>query len=217
MTRRLLTRLLILLAVLAVLGYLFARSLHDTRTAPYTVAPAHLQGWTLAIYESSRGSEPFLVLQPPPQLMTSLSRQIFTRAMESQSVPPTPGIPLVLRAEFERAFASELTPAALLEAAREAGIEQEPVRPRCLAVRRESRPGLTRQLQFVLFDSPDIEATRRALAALVDDGGAAGAFDPAALSPALFVVASDADFGHWLPLRADADADCVAPVVVEGD
>jgi hypothetical protein len=217
MTRRLLTRLLILVAVLGVLGYLFVRSLHDTRTAPYTMAPQHVEGWTLALYESSRGSEPYLVLQPPRQLMTSLSRQIFTRAMESQSVPATPGIPLVLRAEFERAFADQLTPAALVEAARLAGIEQETIRPRCLGMRRESRPGQTRQLQFVLFDSPDVERTRRELAALVSDGDAAVAFDPAALSPVLFVVASDADFGHWLPLRADADADCVAPVVVEGD
>jgi hypothetical protein len=211
MNRRVITRLLIVTTVILVAGYLFVRSLHQTRSAPYTIAPEHLQGWTLVLHENARGNEPLIALQPPRQLVSVLSRQIFTRSMESQSVPPAPGIPLVLRAEFERTFATRATPAALLGAARAAGAESMPIVPRCLAIRRESRPGLTRQLHFVLFDSPDVERLRRGLTAL-PDAEPGSSFDPAALSPVLFVAASDADFGAWLPLRADPEADCVAPV-----
>ena len=35
-----------------------------------------------------------------------------------------------------------------------------------------------------------------------------------ALSPILFVGSSDANFGRWLPLRANPEADCVAPIEV---
>jgi hypothetical protein len=216
MSRRLLTKLLVALGVLTVLAYLFVRSVQDTRTAPYAVEAQHLQGWTLAVHEASRGSEPLLLLQPPRQLPSALSRQVFTRSMESQSVPPAAGIALLLREEFERSFARQASPQALLEAARATGIETMPVQPRCLGLRRESRPGQTRQVYFVLFDAPDVARVRGALAAGLDGGAPApDAFDPAALSPVMLVAASDADFGHWLPLRAEQASDCVAPIEVQ--
>jgi hypothetical protein len=131
--------------------------------------------------------------------------------MESQSVPPAPGIPLVLRAEFERAFATRCTPAALLEAARAAGMRVDADRaalPRHAA--REppgpDAPAALRPLRLAGRRTP-----RRGLAAL-PDAEPGSSFDPAALSPVLFVAASDADFGAWLPLSADPEADCVAPV-----
>ena len=38
-------------------------------------------------------------------------------------------------------------------------------------------------------------------------------YDPWALSPVLFIAASDPAFSRWLPFRADPEADCLAPVV----
>ena len=37
----------------------------------------------------------------------------------------------------------------------------------------------------------------------------------AALSPVLIVAALDGNFGRWMPLRANPDVDCLAPVEVQ--
>jgi hypothetical protein len=31
----------------------------------------------------------------------------------------------------------------------------------------------------------------------------------------MMIAATDADFDRWLPIRANADADCVAPIAIE--
>ena len=76
-----------------------------------------------------------------------------------------------------------------------------------MAWRRDSQPGAARQLYFVIFDAPAVEAFRRQLATAADTG-----FDPRAVSPVLFVAAGESSFASWMPLRAD-DTDCVAPIV----
>ena len=53
---RLLVRLAIALAAIALLGYLFMKSLESTRSEPYTIARAHLGKWTLVL-EDARGTE----------------------------------------------------------------------------------------------------------------------------------------------------------------
>ena len=39
--------------------------------------------------------------------------------------------------------------------------------------------------------------------------------DPAALTPVLIVAGSDAQFGRWLPLRAESADDCLAPMAIK--
>ena len=75
-----------------------------------------------------------------------------------------------------------------------------------------SDPNSTRQLYFALFDMPAFARFRQQVHALA---GGATEFDPAALSPVMPLAASDVGFDDWLPLRADAGADCVAPIAVE--
>jgi hypothetical protein len=88
------------------------------------------------------------------------------------------------------------------------------VEPVCLAHRRESQPGSTRQLYFAVFRVPAFQAFRlEAAALLTQTGTASNAFDPLALAPVVFVGASDAGFRHWLPLPKDLQTDCVAPIV----
>jgi hypothetical protein len=84
-----------------------------------------------------------------------------------------------------------------------------------MAYRRTSVPGATRQAYFLLFDLPEFTRFREIVARLLREAGSTGAFDPAALSPVLMVSSSDPRFTAWFPLRADAGADCVAPVIVE--
>jgi hypothetical protein len=188
---------------LAAFGLLFMRSLEDSRTAPYTVERQHLRTWTLALEPASRPNDPLLILRPSPELATAVFRQVFSRAMESLNTPLAPAVPLVLRAEFDRVVADQLTQEALLSAARSARLETAEIAPRCVVHRRVSEPGGTRQVYFLLFDAPAIMQFRQQIG-----------LDPAELSPILFIAGAGPDFTSWLPQRVNAEADCLAPVEI---
>jgi hypothetical protein len=128
--------------------------------------------------------------------------------MESMSAPKSPGIPLVLQSELDRGGA-QVAVETLVAAAREAGLESAPLQPRCLGRRRVSGPGATRQVYFVLFDAPAFGRFRERIATLLGSS-----FDPAAQSPVLLVAVAESTLGHWLPLRADPQKDCVAPIEI---
>jgi hypothetical protein len=208
---RLLLKVAIALAAIAVLGYLFIYSLESTRSEPYTVDRALIAKWTLLLEPAGGSNAPLLSLRTDLALVTSLFRQLFNRAMESLNTPATASIPIVLRGEFDRGLVGRLTPAELLAAAREAGLESAAHAPRCLAHRRVSEPGMTRQTYFAIVASPAIVRFREQLARTAES-----ALDAAALTPVMFVGASDSAFHRWLPIRA-GDEDCVAPIQVVPD
>jgi hypothetical protein len=204
----------IAVVLLALVAFLFVRSARDSRANPFTVERAQLTGWTLGIEAASGPSSPLLVLQAPPDLSNGLFRQLFSRAMESLSMPVPAEIPLLLKGEFDRAFAGRLTPEALLDVARSAGLGAGALQPRCMVYRRVSSPERTRQVYFALFDLPAFTAFRAQIGDRLGAAGSAGvAYDPAALSPAMVVAASDTEFNAWLPIKADPDKDCLAPIV----
>ena len=209
--KRIVIRVVIVLVAIAAIGVAFMRSVRSTREAPYTIAPAHLQDWTFAIEPGNAPSSVLISIRPPRELASALFRQLFTRHAESFNGPTVPYVPLLLQDEFNRSFAGQATSGELLDLARSAGLEAAAFTPRCMGYRRESAPGATRQLYFVLFDAPAFTRFREGLAdrAVADSG-----FSPAALSPVMFVAASDANFGRWLPLRVN-EGDCVAPISVE--
>lgn len=207
-------KVLIALAVIAGLGLLFVRSARETRAAPYTVDRAHLQGWTVAVDSPTMPTAPVLSLRASPVMASALFRQLFTRLAESLSAPAAPAVPLLLQDEFTRAFAGRVTLETLAEHAREAGLEASPLEPRCLVSRRESAPGVTRQLHVVLFDAPAFTRFRERIAGLA--GGGPALFDAGALSPILVVAGSDPAFERWLPLSLDPARDCVAPIETSG-
>lgn len=204
----------VVIAVIVLLGFLFVRSARDVRAEPYTIPRAHLQGWTLVLEPEAAPAEPMLMLRPKAELVHGLFRQVFARAMESMNMSATGGIPLLLRAEYDRAFAGRATPEALLSAARAAGIESAAIEPRCMGYKRRSEPGSTRQLHVALFDAPAVTRFREDLVKLLPEGSAP-AFDPAAQSPVLFIATSGPAYAGWLPMRLVPDADCVAPIVAE--
>jgi hypothetical protein len=209
-----LLKILVAIAVAALVAYLFVRSLQSTRSEPYTVRADQLRGWAIAIEPPGSGSGAALALRPPPGLPPALFKQVFERAMESLSAPGMPGMPLVLRQEFELAFAGRVTAELLAETARAAGLESAALEPVCLAHRRVSEPGVSRQLYYALFTSAAFVTFRQRAATLLDAAGSGrDAFDPGALTPMLFVGASDPAFARWLPLRADPARDCLAPIV----
>ena len=122
-------------------------------------------------------------------------------------------MPLVLKAEFDRAgMGRAWSPEALMQLARESCLESMQPKPTCLANRRISQPGSTREVFFVRFEFPLLVAFRSTIA---DRLGAAVGFDPAGLSPAVIIAATDGNFGSWQPLQGEAPQDCVAPITVQ--
>ena len=206
---RALIKALVALAALGVLGFVFMSSLEDTMAQPYTVAPEHVDAWTLVLDTSGSAASPMLSLRTRPELVSNLSRQVFRRVMESTASPQEAFIPLVLRGEFESALRQNMTPDGLVDAARSAGLESAPHELLCLARRRESEGRSVRQVYFLIVNSPSIRSFREELGR-----GAAKAFDATALTPAIVVAHSESSLERWLPIRA-SDADCVAPISVE--
>ena len=210
----LLVKIAVALAVVAVLGVLFVRSAISTRAEPYTTRAEWLRDWKVVEGTPSGQNDAVLSLEAPREFASDLFRQVFTRSGESLSGPSTASIPLLLKGEFDRAFAGHVTPAALAAAARAAGLESTTFTPRCLAYRRVSAPGVNRQLYFVLFETPAIAQFREQIVKLRPaEGAAAAAYDPASMSAFLIIAATDAAFSRWLPLVADPNVDCLAPLV----
>ena len=125
-------------------------------------------------------------------------------------------MPLVLKSEFDRALAGTLAPDTLVALARGSGLESIPPQPLCMASRRVSQPGSTREVFFLRLEHAPFDQFRRQIAErLRAAGGNTGSFDANSLSPVAIVAASDANFSSWLPLRGDATQDCRAPIVVQ--
>jgi hypothetical protein len=213
-------KLAIAAALVGAFAFLFLRSIRSSRSEPYKVDPNQLRDWTITVEHASGPKDPLLMLKPPAALTRGLFSQIFTRYMESMVSPAEAGIPLLLEGEFEESFAARTTPEALADRARRAGLDATTVPPRCMAYRRTSEPRMTRVLLYVVFGGDAFAKWRRDLQAILPPGqgavaaGGQSLFDPAALSPILFVASSDADFGRWLPLRANSEAECIAPIEV---
>ena len=210
-----LLKVMIALVAVAVLAVLFVRSATTTRAQPFTIARQHLEGWTLTLAPNADALDSWLSITPKPDLMSPLARDLFARMGESLHYPP-PAMPVVLRSEFQRGIAGVLAPEALLDAAREAGLESASFQPRCMARRRISAPGILRGIYFLLFDLPQFTQFREQVAQRIRAaGGDASLFDPSALSPVVIAAALDGSFSGWMPLRADPEVDCFAPIVVE--
>jgi hypothetical protein len=218
MPRRSGVRILVKVAIAAValIGFffLFRQSLEQVRSEPYVIQRQYTSPWTLSIESAPSATSPMLVARPPEEFGTRLFDQVFARAMESMKGSGGGAVPLVLRVEYEQALAGAYTPESLLERARAAGLDGAAFTPVCLAVRRISEPGRTRQLYYVLFESPAFIEFRAQLGRSAP-ATAAGRFDPASLSPVLILAGTEADFDRWLPLAADADRECQAPVDVQ--
>lgn len=201
-------KLAIGVSALVGLGYLFTHSLETSLSEPYTVEQARLGPWMLVLEPAEGPNAPLLSIRTGNELVAGLFRQLFQRTMESMSTPVAASIPIVLHREFAEGLAGHLTPDGLLAAAREAGLESQSHVPVCVAHRRISEPGLTRQVYFAVVASPSIAAFRADLAQRGQ-----GAFDAAAVAPVMFIGASDAVLHRWLPIQAATD-DCVSPIQV---
>jgi hypothetical protein len=208
-SRRTLLKVLVPLVAVAALGFAFWRSVHSARAEPYTLTPATQKAWRLTIGRATRPNDPVLLLEPPPDFSRELFDQLFKRSMESMRAPEIAGIPLVLLGELERAGSARLSPDALLQMARTAGLDAAPPAPHCMGHRRAPEPEPRQQIFFVLFDSPAFASFRWNLATRLGP-----TFDADNLKPALFVGLVESELERWLPLHADPAKDCIAPIEI---
>lgn len=207
-----LLKVIVAVVVVVTLGVMFVRSVRSTSAEPFSIPRAHLDGWTLGVAPPGDPLGAFLTLTPKPELMPPLSRELFSRMGESLHYP-TAAMPVILRSEFDGAIAGKVTPDALLDLARQAGLESATIQPRCMARRRDSAPGVVRGIYFLVFDLPQFGQFREQIAERIRAAGGNSLFEPAALSPVVVAANLDADTARWLPLRV-GEADCFAPIVI---
>ena len=205
---RLLVKAFVALAIAAVMAFAFWNSVHSARSAAYVVPQAHLGPWTISVEMGSQPNDPALMLRPPSALTTDLFDQVFKRSMESMRAPETAGIPLVLQGELDRA-GGRISADELLTIARRSGLEATPPKPQCMAHKRAPEPDTRQQLYYAIFESAPFDAFRRALGERLGP-----TFNVDLVSPVLFVGVVESPLQRWLPLRADAKKDCVAPIEV---
>ena len=204
-----------MLAAVAALGVLLVRSVRNVAAEPYTLERVGLAGWTVALDPEVGTSGVLLALWPPVTMAPPLFKEIFARSGISLSGPSPVAMPLVLQSEFDQALSRAMAPDGLVRLARDSGLESIQPTPRCMASRRVSQPGMTREVFFVRFEHSAFGTFRQQIAARVGGAGTNVArFEPDGLSPVVIVAASDANFRVWLPLRGDATEDCIAPIVV---
>jgi hypothetical protein len=201
----------VLIAVVAIGGiaFVFWRTVNSARSEAYKVSSGTRGPWQLSTIHASGPTEPVMVLEPPRAFERELFDQVFKRSMESMRAPEIGGIPLVFAGELERAGAARPTPDELAALVRDAGLDAAPPTARCMGHRRHPEPATREQAYFVVFDSPAFARFRASLGARLGSR-----FDPTAASPAMLVGTIESAASDWLPLRADPEKDCVAPLAV---
>lgn len=203
----------IALVALAVLGWLFWRTVQSSLAEPYVVDAGMVAEWTLALRGPLQPGAGLLVLQPSDQLRAELFQQIFNRTMESMTSPTVAAMPLVLHAEYRDALGSVLAPPDVLQVAEEVGVSAAAPAPVCIGVVRREGSGTTRQLYYAIFDAPEVGRFRQALARRYAEAGGTAVFEPDGFPLVVPIAASDADFASWWPLDVSAETDCLAPLV----
>ena len=210
MRKQTLVKLAIGLVALVVVPWLFLRTLQDTIAAPYEVPAEALSGWTLVLADPVRPSVWAVGLQPPDLFRAGLFDQLFDRTMASMTSPVDDVLPIVLDSELRGGPAAGIPPEAIRRAADDAGLERASLQPICMAVKRETFSGRTREFFFVVFEVPGAAAFRRRLGELAGEGAGADALGP--LDLILPIAGSDTAFTGWWPVVVDREVDCQAPV-----
>ena len=191
-------------------SWLFLSTIRTTIAEPYSMNIESLNNWTLSMNELKQPMPALIGLVPPSSLVPDLFQQVFLRTMESLMTPTQAVMPIVLQDEYVSSLREVFSPMEILEFARMAGLNDAHLVPICMAVKRERFGGRTRQLHYVVFDSPEFTHFRSKLAGLYSDGGGVSSFDPAKLDLVLQIASSDSNFAGWWPLSVDRTVDCLA-------
>ena len=151
-------------------------------------------------------------LAPPNAVMSTLSAEVTRRAGRPLVAPPHPGLPLVLRTEFDEGLQGVYGTDSVVRMARDAGVDATRLQPVCLAHQvRDGAEGRA-EIYFVPFESSEFSQLRIDLTPTEPEHAGVGVYEAGTLTPILIVGGTDTNFDRWWPLRFDAAADCVGVV-----
>ena len=175
---------------------------------PLSIADATLANWPLV---TSDGTDPWIVAaRPPDSLITQLLQDVSRQSGRTLVPPPHPGLPLVLRAEFDDALQGVYGIDEVLRIARDAGVDTATFTPVCIA-RKVAGTGPGRaELYFIVFDAPAFDQMRVDLTPTQPEHAGIGMYDPSTVTPVLVVGATDSSFERWWPLTVNRATDCQA-------
>lgn len=177
-----------------------------------TLSASAFANWPIIV---SDGTDPWIVaLAPPAGIMATLSAEVTRRAGRPLFAPPHPGVPLVLRTEFDEALQGVYGTDSVLRMAHDVSVDATRLQPVCLAHRVSNGPSGRAEIFFVPFESPEFWQLRADLTPIEPEHAGVGVYDPSTLSPILIVGATDANFDRWWPLPFDAATDCVGVVAM---
>jgi hypothetical protein len=204
--------LVLTLAAGLVLGLLWGLR-RDMRSRQYHVDRAALSGWTVVL---GAPEDPWLVaLEPPASLTTSLLQQVKTNVDRRVVAPRHAALPLVMRREHDEALQGVYGPADIQRMARQAIDGESTFEPVCIGHRVDPHGAASGELYFLAVTSPAFNALRLELQPDFPEHAGIGVYDAGALTPALPIATTGADFGRWWPIRLERITDCQAQVTVE--
>jgi hypothetical protein len=204
--------LVLTLAAGLVLGLLWGLR-RDMRSRQYHVDRASLSGWTVVL---GAPEDPWVVaLEPPASLTTSLLQQVKTNVDRRVVAPRHAALPLVMRREHDEALQGVYGPADIQRMARQAIDGESTFEPVCIGHRVDPHGAASGELYFLAVTSPAFNALRLELQPDFPEHAGIGVYDAGALTPALPIATTGADFGRWWPIRLERITDCQAQVTVE--
>jgi hypothetical protein len=186
---------------------------HDMQSRQYHVDRASLSGWTVVL---GAPEDPWVVaLEPPSSLTTSLLQQVKTNVNRRVVAPRHAALPLVMRREHDEALQGVYGPADIQRMARQAIDGESTFEPVCIGHRVDPHGAASGELYFLAVTSPAFNALRLELQPDFPEHAGIGVYDAGALTPALPIATTGADFGRWWPIRLERITDCQAQVTVE--
>ena len=195
-----------------VLGLLWGLR-RDMRSREFHVDRAALTGWTVVL---GAPEDPWVVaLEPPPSLTTSLLEQVKTNVDRRVVAPRHAALPLVMRREHDEALQGVYGPADIQRMARQAIDGESTFEPVCIGHRVDPHGAASGELYFLAVTSPAFNALRLELQPDFPEHAGIGVYSAGALTPALPIATTGADFARWWPIRLERITDCQAQVTVD--
>jgi hypothetical protein len=175
---------------------------------PLSVPPSSLSNWTLVV---SDGTDPWIVAaQPPASLSSELLRQVTARAGRPLATPRHPGLPLVLRSEFDDALQGVYGVDEVIRIARDTGVDSATFQPVCIARKVSGSGSAQSELYFLVLDAPAFNQMRIDLTPTQPEHAGIGMYDPATVTPVLIIGSTSSTLDQWWPLTVNRAADCQA-------
>jgi hypothetical protein len=204
--------LFVLALAAVVLGLLWGLQ-RDMRSREFHVDRAALTGWTVVL---GAPEDPWVVaLEPPTSLTTSLLEQVKTNVDSRVVAPRHAALPLVMRQEHDEALQGVYGPADIQRMAQQAIATESTFEPVCIGHRVDPHGAASGEIYFLAVTSPAFNALRLELQPDFPEHAGIGVYSAGALTPALPIATTGADFARWWPIRLERITDCQAQVTVD--